>query len=263
MLKSLVVISLFFLCSSGVATAEEFTLSIQPILPKSEIVKAYTPLAEYLSSQTGHTIKIKAHSNFITYWADMKRNNGFDLVLDAAHFTNYRLKKKNYELLARLPDTVSFTLVTHEDEIIFDADELVLKRVATLVSPSVGALRLLDLFTDPFRQPQISYAKHSNDAAQKVLDKKVFAAIIPTALVNRYEGLNSVLTTKPLPHMAFSASPDVPAEVSAQIKKALLEARNTGPGQDMLAKINLPGFEQAEPKMYEGFDRLLKNVMGY
>jgi hypothetical protein len=193
----------------------------------------------------------------------MKKANGFDLVLDAAHFTDYRAHKDNYEVLAKLPDTVSFAVVTHADEMVFDVDELVLKRVATLVSPSVGALRLVELFTDPFRQPKIRYARDSNDAARMVMDKSAYAAIIPTALVGSYEGLNTVTTTQPLPHMAFSASPRVPADVKAKIKTALLQAKDHKQGQDMLAKINFSAFEQTDAKTYQGFDAMLKNVMGY
>ena len=250
------------LVSSPVA-ALNFTLSIQPVLPKDQITRAYQPLADYLSEQTGHNISIKAHHNFLAYWADMRRNRGFDLVLDAAHFTDYRIKKKNYQVLAKLPDTVSFSIVTHEDDPIFEMEELVLKKVATMVSPSVGGIRLLNWFNDPLRQPKIVYAKNSNDAAQMVLDKKVFAAIIPTALVGGFEGLYMVETAEPLPHMGLSASPDVPAEVKAAIKKALINAKDTPKGQEMLSKINFAEFVDTSADEYKGHERLLRNVLGY
>ncbi|MDJ0880522.1 MAG: PhnD/SsuA/transferrin family substrate-binding protein [Gammaproteobacteria bacterium] len=263
MSRFLAVFSILLLGLSSTASALEFSLSIQPILPKKQIIEAYTPLANYLSRQTGHTITIKGHSNFITYWADMRRENGFDLVLDAAHFTDYRVNKKNYEVLAKLPDTVSFALVSHEDELVFDIEELVLKRVATLVAPSVGAIRLLDLFTDPFRQPMIVYARDSNDAAKMVMDKRVYAAIIPTALVGSYEGLNTITTTDSLPHMAFSASPKVPQEVRDKIRLALVEAKDTEAGQEMLSKINFTAFEKTDTAAYENYHLMLQHVLGY
>jgi len=181
----------------------------------------------------------------------------------AAHFTDYRIQRNDYQVLAKLPDTVSFALVTHEDELLFDLDELVLKRVATLVSPSVGALRLTEFFEDPFRQPLIIYARDSNDAAQMVSDKKAFAAIIPTALVNRYEGLNTVTTTAALPHMALSASSHIPQDIRDKIKQALLQAKDIPSGQAMLNKINFAAFVQADARAYQGFDGMLKNVLGY
>ena len=64
------------------------------------------------------------------------------------------------------------------------------------------------------RQPKIVYARDSSDAAKKILDKAVIAAIIPTALVSSFAGLNTVITTESLPHMAFSAGPEVPPQYS-------------------------------------------------
>ncbi len=243
--------------------ALDLQLSIQPVLPREQILQAYQPLADYLSELSGHNISVKAHHNFLAYWADMRRSRGFDLVLDAAHFTDYRIQKKNYEVLAKLPDTVSFSIVTHEDDTIFEMEELVLKRVATMVSPSVGGIRLMNWFTDPLRQPRIVYAKNSNDAAQMVLDKKAFAAIIPTALVGGFEDLYMVDTAEPLPHMGFSAGPQVPADVKAAIKQALITAKDTPRGQEMLTKINFAEFVATSADEYQGYERLLRNVLGY
>jgi phosphonate transport system substrate-binding protein len=243
--------------------AMDLSLSVQPILPKQDILKAYQPLADYLSQKTGHNVTIRAHSNFLTYWADMRRQRGFDLVLDAAHFTDYRVNKMNYEVLAKIPDTVSFSIVTHEDNLVFDTEELVLKSLATLVSPSVGAIRILELFGDPVRQPKIVYAKNASDAASMVANKTAYAAIIPTALVGAFQGLNTVETTDSLPHMGFSAASDVPPAVRQQIRDALVKAQETPAGQQMLQQINFPAFEGASDKTYAGYNRLLQNVLGY
>lgn len=243
--------------------AIDLQLSIQPILPKAEIIKAYQPLAEYLSSKIGHTVKIRAYSNFLTYWTQMRQNKGFDLVLDAAHFTDYRASKNHFDVLAKIPATVSFSVVTHEDNLVFDTEELVAKKIASLVSPSIGALRMLELFHDPMRQPQIVYANDSTQAAQMVLDKSVYAAIIPTALVAQYEGLNTVVTTESLPHMGFSASSQVSQSIKSRIQNALVSASETEEGKAMLAQLNFPAFEKANSGIYSGYNKLLKNVLGY
>jgi len=255
--------AVLLLVKSSTLLAIDLSLSIQPILPKSEILKAYQSLADYLSKQSGHTIHIKAHTNFLTYWSSMRQKKGFDLVLDAAHFSDYRVAKMNYEILAKLPDSVSFSVVTHADNLIFDVDELVLKKVATMVSPSVGAIRLLSLFPDPMRQPKIVYAQDSRDAAKRVLDKSVFAAIIPTALVSGFSGLNTVMTTQSLPHMAFSAAPEVPVSVRDKIRKALISAKDTAQGREVLSKLNFAAFEATSAKTYSGHKSLLSNELGY
>lgn len=259
----LAVFAAFLLVYSSSLLALDLSLSIQPILPKAEIVRVYQPLADYLSRQTGHNIKIKAHSNFLTYWSNLTRMKGFDLVLDAAHFTDYRVLKKNYEILAKLPDTVSFSIVTHEDDMVFEIEELILQKVATTVSPSVGAIRLSGLFPDPMRQPKFIYAKNMNEAIQMIRDKQIFAAIIPSVMIPLFTDLNTVLSTQSLPHMAFSASPEVPPEVKVAIQNALLLAKNTTEGQAMLAKLNFSAFERTSAEEYKGYSSLLKNVLGY
>ena len=128
------------LCHTSTVMAAEYFLAVQPILPEKELKESYQPLADYLSAETGHTITISTERNFLFYWTKMrKKEKGFDLVLDAAHFTDYRIKKQGYTVLAKLPDTVSFSIVSSEDNFILDVDELIGLRVATMPSPSLGA----------------------------------------------------------------------------------------------------------------------------
>ena len=246
-----------FLLFSHSLLAGEWSLSIQPVLSKKHIEQAYQPLADYLSKQTGETIRIRAHRNFIAYWASLQKMDGFDFVLDAAHFTDYRLQHMGYHLLARLPDTVTFSLVTRGDKLIFDVDELIARRVASLSPPSVGALRLLQLFPDPMRQPRMVYVNSSEDAVRKVIDGKADAAMIPNALVPRFDNLNTVLTTEPLPHMGFSASPDVPQALRSRVSLALRRASLTPAGRKMLQQLRFPAFIPASPQDYKGYARLL------
>jgi len=44
-----------------------------------------------------------------------KKKKGFDLALDTAHATDYRIKNQGYTVLAKPPDTASFSIVTGED----------------------------------------------------------------------------------------------------------------------------------------------------
>lgn len=260
------IITLFSVLFLGISIgqAAEYKLAIQPIQSEKEIIKNYQPLADYLSETTGHKITISTQRNFTFYWHKMrKKRKGFDLVLDAAHFTDYRVKQQGYQVLAKLPDTVSFSIVTHEDNFILDVDELTMKRIATMPSPSLGAMRLEELFPDPVRIPNYVYELNTRVAVESVLSGKVDAAIIPTRLASTYEGLNTVETTEPVPHMAISASPDVPADVAEAIRKALVEANTTASGKAMLEKLKVDKFEPADNATYDGYADLLEGVFGY
>jgi len=254
---------LMALLLTPVVRAAEYTLVVQPILPKDDIIRAYTPLAEYLSRQTGEEIRLVTAPNFLGYWERSKQAGEYDLVLDAAHLTAFRIERMNYEPLAKLPDVVSFSLVTGPDMLLFDPDELVGKRLATQGSPSLGAVRLNQMFPNPMRQPIIVEVEDSTLAVHKVFSGDVVAAMIPTPLVQANHGLNTVATTPQVPHMALSASPDVPAEVRDRIRRALLDAQRVPAGQAMLQQVNLPGFEPATVRQYQGYSELLEGLWGY
>ncbi len=249
--------------ASAAASAAEYNVAIQPVLPRAQIEQNYQPLMDYLSATTGHTFKVKSYHNFLTYWARMQKARDMHFVLDGAHFTDYRVKRKNYRVLAKFPDTVSFTVVTGEDSFVFDMDELISKRIATMASPGMGAVRLIGMFPNPVRLPFYVEANNAVDAVNKVLDGKVDAAIIPSPMVGNYEGLNTVVSTEPVPHMALSASPNVPESVAQAVRQALVDAKNTPAGQQMLAQMNIEYFEHADEQMYAGYAQLLEGTFGY
>lgn len=242
----------------GAANAAEYKLAIQPLLPRADIETQYKVLADYLSAETGDTITIQSFSSFKSYFANMKRKKGFDLVFDAAHFTNYRTDNMNYSVLAKLPDTVSFSLVTGPDLMVFDADELIPYKIATMVSPAIGGLRLKELYPDVDNSPTIVRAKDSVDAIQQIHDGRADAAMIPTPMVGLYDDLNTVLTTDPLPHMALSVSPKVPQAVADKIKRAMINAVNTEKGKEMLAGLKFSSFVTASDEDYAGFGNILQ-----
>lgn len=266
-LPSALIIFAAFLSVTAIPTktfAAEYTLAIQPILPQKELVQRYQPLADYLSKKSGHTITITTQRNFLYYWTKMRKGKkGFDFVLDAAHFTDYRIKAMDYTVLAKLPDSVSFSIVTSEDKFILDEEELIGLRVATMPSPSIGALRLEEIFDNPMRMPFYIWERNTTTAVEKIQSGEIDAAIIPTRLASTYDNLNVVMTTEPVPHMGLSASPNVPSDVTEAIKQALLSASTTESGKAMLSAINTEGFEATTSKTYDGYSDLLKNTHGY
>lgn len=260
----IVTLLLTFFLSLSVSQAAEYSLAIPPILPQQELKKNFQPLADYLSKATSHTITITTQRNFLFYWTKMrKKKEGFDLVLDAAHFTDFRTKTQGYSVLAKMPDTTSFSIVTHEDTLLFDAEDLIGLSIATMHSPSLGCLQLEMLFPNPMRMPHYVWEHNTTTAVENILSGKTDAAIIPTRLAATYDNLNTVMTTEPMPHMGLSASPDVPAEVAEKIRLALVNASTTVDGQKMLSLLNVKKFEAADNTTYDGYSDLLKEVFGY
>ena len=242
---------------------QELKFVIQPILSAERTKAVYQPLAEYLTKKTGINVSIVTASNWMSYWETMKKANEYDIILDAAHFTDFRIKRLGYTVLVKIPDTVSYTLVTNDKNLVLDVKELTGRQIATASSPSLGGIRLAQMFPNPIRQPIIVETPDSIEAIDKVLNGDVTAAIIPTPLLNKYSELNPVITTAQVPHIAISVSSKISHKTRTAIKNALLFAADSEEGIKMLDAIKFPGFVNANPTIYAGQAKLLQGVWGY
>ncbi len=250
------------LCAVQQAHAQTYSLVVQPILTPEQTHRAFTPLTRYLSEQTGVTIRLQTALNFVAYWETMKKGD-YDLVLDAAHFTDFRIKRLGYRVLARIPDTVSLTLVTASDVLIFEPEELIGKRLGTLGSPSMPAVRANQLFPNPIRLPVFVDFASATETIRALLQGEIAGAIIPSPLVQNYPELNTVLTTDPIPHIALSASPKVPQALALRIRVALININRTPSGRRTMQALRLAPFVAASPGSYDGYAQLLDGVWGY
>jgi phosphonate transport system substrate-binding protein len=183
--------------------------------------------------------------------------------MDGAHLTDYKIRKLGYSPLAKVLDVVSYSLVTGPDVLVFESSELVGKPVASLPSPSRGALVIELLFPHPIRQPVLLEVRDAQSAIRKALSGEAVGAVIPTPLIGSFPGLNVVSTTDQWPHVALSASRSVPKDVADKVTNALLNASNTREGKAMLNLTNLPGFEKATPELYDGYADALKSAWDY
>lgn len=245
------------------AWGDTLTLSIQPILPPDETREAFQPLADFIAETIDRPIEINTSHNFFTYWQNMRRGDGFDLVLDAAHFTDYRIRELGFNVLVKQPDTVSYTLVSREGLLALDPDELVGRPVATTPAPSMGSLLMSELYPSPLQQPALVEVHDTIEALEKTARGEVDGAFVPTLLVQNYPMLNVISVTDSVPHIALSASSDIDAEDRRRIREALLDASETERGQAMLEAINLPPFEPANDSIYRGYSRLMEGTWGY
>ncbi len=246
----LLVLTAFLLTQSPVKADDSLTLVIQPVYGMEKTHESFQPLASYLSRLTGKIIDIKTYPNFITYWNETRDGQGYDLILDAAHFTGYRAKELDFEILAKIPGTVSYSVIVPDSAMVIDIDELVGKKIATLGPPSMGAAKVSLLFDNPLRQPFIYETENSEKALDLLFTDEVDAAIIPTPLVGSLTGIAVVTTTDPTQHIALSASPRLDANLRLFIRDALIHAAGTQAGRQMLREIGFAGFENPDTERY-------------
>jgi len=131
----------------------ELVLGVSPLLDEQSTRRQFQPLCEYLAAVTQRPCRIVTRPNFLTYWESMRRGQVYNLLLDDAHFTDYRIQKMGYTVLAKIPHTVTYSLAIPRSANIRDPARLVGRRIATLGIPSMGAALLNGLFPQPSKQP--------------------------------------------------------------------------------------------------------------
>lgn len=254
-------IALSGLLSAPATVAEDkpLVLAVQPVISENAALDRYRPLARYLSKRLGTPVQLQTFSNFVSYWQGIVGGKHKpDLILDAAHFTGYRATYLGYDIIARVPETISYSLVTTDDQLILDTDELVAKPVATLGAPSMGAMMLETLFPSLFRKPILVEVKGTHAGILKLRSGKVRAAMIPTRTMGKYDDLTIIETSRPYPAPALSAAPWLSDATKSRLRTALLDAANTRDGKLVLERSGIPLFEKANPADYEAATALLE-----
>lgn len=249
------------------ADVNELVLGVSPLLNEEETQRQFQPLCDFLAATTRLPCRVATRANFLGYWETMRRGGEYNLILDDAHFTDYRAQKMKYIVLAKIPDTVTYSLVALRSAGITNPLRLVGRRIATHGIPSMGAAQLNSLFPQPSKQPIPVEVDNADQALALLGEGSVAAAILPTPLIRQamLKGmeLRVLLSTVPIPHMGVSASPDLDLQVRQTIRAALLNAHKEPEGQKMLAHIGIPRFDPANGTIYKGQARILQSYWGY
>jgi hypothetical protein len=249
------------------AEVNELVLGVAPLLGEAETRAQFQPLCNYLAGVTQLPCRVGTRPNFISYWETMRRGKDYNLILDEAHFTDYRTQKMNYTVLAKIPHTVTYSLIVPRAAKLDDPARLAGRRIATLGIPSMGAAQLNGLFPKATKQPIIVEVDNAAHGFALLRAAKVAAAILPTPLVHeeivRGAPLRVLLSTVPLPHMAVSAAPSISPELRQALRQALLNAHQSDAGRTMLARIGIERFDPANATVYKGQARILQEYWGY
>ena len=263
-------VALLVLCLlSGTTRAEvrELVLGVAPLLGEAETRVQFQPLCNYLAAITRLPCRVGTTPNFLSYWETMRQGKDYNLILDEAHFTDYRTQKMNYTVLAKIPDTVTYSLIVPRTAKWNDPARLAGRRIATLGIPSMGAAQLNGLFPKATKQPIPVEVDSAADGFALLHNARVAAAILPTPLVReeivRGAPLRVLLSTVPLPHMAVSAAPDIDPELRRTLRQALLNAHKSDAGRAMLASVGITRFDPANATVYKGQARVLQEYWGY
>lgn len=249
------------------APADPLVLLVQPTLSVDRTMRTFQPFADFIAAATGRPCVLQATDNFFAYWGIVRDSKSYDLVLDAAHFTDYRVQKLGFRVLVKAPESLGYSLVVAKNRRVFDPIELAGKRIATLGAPSIGAAHLGAMFPNPARQPVLVEVADAESGLQLVLAQQVDAAMLPTPLVSQRlaqgAGIVLVTSTEPIPDVALSAASTLDPTMRERILIALLGASRNPKGKRMLDAMGIANFEPATSETYANQANLLRQYWGF
>jgi len=249
--------------ASSQTSADELTLLAQPAYPAERSAEVYAPLIEYLNATSGHTITLKSPRDFQQHWLNLRNGDTPDLVLEDAPLTDYRIQNQAYTPLARVKEEVSYSILTGGAYADDSLDLFVGRIISTLASPSLGYLVLIDAFPNPFSQPVISSnAATWLDGVEMTFSMEADAAVAPVWLVEQYQNLYPVYTSKNFPGLTLSASSSVSDEAQDAIKQALLKLHEDETHFSALHELNATEMIEASAEDYSGYKKMLGQLYG-
>ena len=248
--------------SSGLH-AQPLRMVAQPSYPPQQANRVYQPLADYIGEQIGRNVILVTPRSFQHHWLNTRRGESFDLALEDAPITDFRIQRQDFVPLVRVAEPQTYSLAV-SDPNYESLDDLVGVSIATMPAPSTGYLILAQWFPNPLRQPNIrSRASRWQDAVQDIFAYQTEAAIAPARLVEQYPQLTQIRTSEPLPGPAVSAATTLAPELRQAIRAALLALDESERGVAILEELNTAELVPASAEEYAGYIDWLRRVSGF
>lgn len=251
----------------GIASAPraaDFSFGVEPSFPPDRAAEIYQPLLDYLGTATGHRFSLVTTRNYHFHWRDMRSSVPVDFVFEEAHFADYRIQRQGYEPLARTAEPTVYALIAQPEAAERGAQGLVGQRVVSMPSPSLGFVLLMQMYSNPLAQPEVTSSASSwREGVEIVFGGEGEGAMVPERIATLYPNLVEIQRSTPLPGAAVLASASVAAEARQAVREALLALHEDEDLYDVLVEIGATRFEPATAAEYAGAQDLLRGVFGY
>lgn len=230
------------------------------------MVKRLTPLAKYLSSQTGYNVMFRASPNLDSAVEDLGLGHTQLAYLTPVAYIEAHEKYGAAPLVSPLThgkSTFNLVIAVRKDSPIRAMRDLHGKKFAfgdekALLQPAVviGAGIKLEDFAS------YTYLKHYDNIAKALLNGDFDAGILKDTIAAKFEplGLRIIHVSPPLASYVFAASNRLTPEAVAQMKAALLALNADTPENKAVLRALDPaydGFAAAEDRDYHVIRKLI------
>lgn len=254
----------------GTGVKAEYVLSAPPRETPEAGATLYGDLAVFLSKVLGEKVVYEHPGDWATYARKMREGH-YDILFDAPHFAAWRIEKQHAQPLVRLPGMINFVVVAHtSDTHVTSPDDLVGRQVCLLPSPSLGAVSVYALYSNPMRQPKfVDLTGSYVDVAKAVQSGRCFAGVVRkndylTLLTpETRDDIKVIAETITLTNQGIT----VGEHINEQARERMLKALTSPPGLKAAAPILERFSKQSRTLLpasvadYEGQDLLTQNMM--
>jgi phosphonate transport system substrate-binding protein len=239
MIKLIILCQFVALCFSFTARAEEpLTLWVHPYLPATELIKKFTPLADYLSEKCGKTIQVRVSKSYKSH-IERVGEERIDLAyLGPASFVKVINTYGEKILLARLEVNGSpffhGMIIARQDSPITTLDDLTGKSFAfgdpnSTMSHLVPRYMLLEAGVSIDNFKKLNFLGSHNNVALGVLGGYYDAGGLKEGVYYKYRerGLKSLAKSPPISEHLFVASTNLSQSTINILRQAMFELKDS------------------------------------
>lgn len=265
----IMLLSVSTLCGS-VYAENTLILAVHPFLSHEEVEKKFTPLANYLSDVTDLEIKVRVGSSYkehIQYVGEDKVDIAY---MGPASYVALLNEFGSKPILCKLEvDGRSYfqgNLVVRKDSDIQALNDLNGKRIAfgnpnSTMSYIVPHYMLHQAGVFNNQSTKHEYLQSHNDVALSVLSGDFDAGAVKPEVYRKFEekGLRTLAMTPKISEHLFVTRSNLPIIHIQELRKAMLEMRDTAQGLAALKSIktNITGLVDAQGSDYENLHKII------
>jgi phosphonate transport system substrate-binding protein len=239
MIKLMILCQFVALCFSITARAEKpLTLWVHPYLPATELIKKFTPLADYLSEKCGQTIQVRVSKSYKSHIERVGEERMDLAYLGPASFIKVINTYGEKTLLARLEVNGSpffhGMIIARQDSPIKTLDDLIGKSFAfgdpnSTMSHLVPRYMLLEAGVSIDNFKKFNFLGSHNNVALGVLGGYYDAGGLKEGVFHKYRarGLKLLAKSPPISEHLFVASRNLPQSTIDILRYSMFQLKDT------------------------------------
>lgn len=275
---TLLILSVFVCLYADSAIAEDvIKMGIFPRKPALETIKAYEPLAKYLSSKIGKRVELVVAKDFNAFWEGVKKEE-YDLV----HYNQYQYVKShkefNYDVILMNEEfgssKINAAIIVRKDSGINSIPDLKGKKILfggnkQAMLSYIGAVHILmdgGLKEGSYAE---DFAVNPPNVALAVFNKMADAGGVGEVLLQNQKIKEKIDITQlkvlargdDLPMLCWAVKKEMNKDIAQRIQKAMIGLKNNEAGKNILKDAEATAFVSASDKDYDIIRKILKESL--